>query len=209
MTAVAVTSITNFILAGEVLFLAGRTASVPKDRFSAAWFWAGVMLLLGMGAMIGGIDHGFFEASNQPRYGIQRFNWIVLGAMTFCLLMATSRQFFPPGFQCAVLVVGIIQFVADTALVLLVDSFLDVILDYAPVMILLLAMNFAGLKSRRGSWAMVAGILILFAASGVQASGMDRFSPLDHNGLYHAICMIGTLLLYLGGRQLRTKSLEP
>jgi hypothetical protein len=69
---------------------------------------------------------------------------------------------------------------------------------------LLLVMSFIGLRSGRGSRQMVAGILILFAASGIQASGVDVFTPLDRNGLYHLVSMIGVAFLYLGGVQLRT-----
>jgi hypothetical protein len=37
MTAEAITAITDFLLAAEALFLAGRMTARPKDRFSAAW----------------------------------------------------------------------------------------------------------------------------------------------------------------------------
>jgi ABC-type uncharacterized transport system permease subunit len=203
VTSLAITSITNFVLAGEVLFLAGRMTGTKKARFSAAWYWSGMMLLLGLGALIGGIDHGFFEASNQ-RYVVERANWIVLGAMTFCVLMTMAKQFWPPRLQRIVLVVGVVQFAANTIVVLLIDSFLDVVLNYAPVILLLLIMNFVGLKNGTGSWTMIAGILILLGASAIQAMGVDAFMPLDHNGLYHVISMIGALLLYLGGRRLRS-----
>lgn len=204
MSPLAVTSITNFLLAAEALYLAGRLAGTPKARFSADWFWTGMMLLLGSGALIGGIDHGFFEPSGQPRYFIQRADWVVLGAMTFCLLAATSKQFFAPRVQRILLAIGAIQFVANIIVVLRVDSFLAVGLNYAPVMILLLGMNAIGLKSGAGSWPTAAGILVLFAATGIQAEGIDRFSPLDHNGLYHLISMIGVFFLYLGGRRMKT-----
>jgi hypothetical protein len=72
-------------------------------------------------------------------------------------------------------------------------------------MLLLLVMSLTGLRSRRGSPQMVAGILILFAASGIQAAGVDVFSPLDRNGLYHLLSMVGVAFLYFGGTQLRTK----
>jgi hypothetical protein len=50
---------------------------------------------------------------------------------------------------------------------------------------------------------MSAGILVLFAATGIQALRVDYFSPLDHNGLYHLATMIGVLFLYAGGRRLK------
>jgi ABC-type uncharacterized transport system permease subunit len=205
MTVDAITSITNFLLAAEVLFLAGRMSGTPKVRFSAAWYFSGVLLLLGVAALLGGIDHGFFEPANAPRYLIQRSDWIVLGGVTFCLLMTTAKQFFPPAVQRVVLFAAVVQFAANTAVVLLVDSFLDVILNYGPVMLLLLVMSCIGLRSGRGSPWMASGILILFAASGFQAAGVDVFTPLDRNGLYHLLSMAGVAFLYLGGLGLRTK----
>jgi hypothetical protein len=205
MTVLAITSITNFLLAAEVFFLAGRMSKTPEVRFSAAWYFSGVLLLLGVAALLGGIDHGFFEPANMPRYLIQRSDWIVLGGVTFCLLMTTAKQFYTPAVQRIVFFAAVVQFSAYTAAVLLVDSFLVVILNYAPVMLLLLIMSFSGLRSGRGSAQMVAGILILFAASGIQAAGVDVFSPLDRNGLYHLLSMVGVAFLYFGGVRLRTK----
>jgi Na+/serine symporter len=104
-----------------------------------------------------------------------------------------------------VLAAGIVQFAIDTAAVLLVDSFLDVILNYAPVIVLLLAMSAIGLKKGTGSWAMIAGILVLFLASGIQAMGVDTLTPLDHNGLYHVVSMAGVAFLYVGGKRLKDR----
>jgi len=205
LTASGLTAITDFVLACEVFFLAGLTAARPKARFSAAWFWAASLLLLGLGALIGGIDHGFFEPANLSRYFIGRVNWIVLGAMTFCLLMATAKQFFAPSVQRVLMIAGMVQFAIDTAAVLLVDSFLDVILNYAPVIVLLLAMSVRGLKNGSGSWEMIVGILLQFLASAIQAMGVDALSPLDHNGLYHVVSMVSVVFLYLGGKRLKEK----
>ena len=199
MTILAVTSITNILLASLVFFLAGRMSRIPKARFSAAWYFTGVLLLLGTAALIGAIDHGFFEPANMPRYWIQRADWIVLGGVTFCLLMTTAKQFFDARFHRILLVVAAVQFAADSAAVLLVDSFLDVILNYAPVMLLLLAMS---IKAR--SIHLTAGLLILSFASAIQAAGWDALRPLDHNGVYHLVSMAGVVFLYLGGMRLRT-----
>jgi uncharacterized protein DUF6962 len=205
MTAQAITAITDLLLAVEVFFLAGRMSRTPKDRFSAAWYFSGVLLLLGVAAFLGGIDHGFFEPANMPRFLIQRSDWIVLGGVTFCLLMTMAKQFFPPKVQRVVSIVAVVQFLANAAAVLLADTFLDVILNYVPVMLLLLVMSFVGLRSGRGSPQMIVGILILFAASGVQSAGVDVFTPLDRNGVYHLVSMIGVAFMYFGGVQLRTK----
>jgi hypothetical protein len=203
VSVLAVTSITNILLASLVFFLAGRMSRIPKARFSAAWYFTGVLLLLGVAALIGAVDHGFFESARLPRYFIQRADWIALGGVTFCLLMTTAKQFFGPRFQRILLIAAVLQFAADTAAVLLVDSFLDVILNYAPVMLLLLAMSILGLKNGTGSLSMIAGIAILSIASAIQAAGWDALSPLDHNGVYHVASMLGVVFLYLGGVRLK------
>jgi len=204
VNALAITSITNFVLASEAFFLAGMLAQKPKARFSAAWFWSGMMILLGLATLIGGIDHGFFEGPGLPRYFIQRLTWIVLGAMTFFLLMTVATQFFSRQVQRLFLIFGTIQFTADAVAAFLIDSFLVVILNYTPVMLLLLAMSLIDLKNNPGLRSMIVGILILFAASAIQGFGMDFFYPLDRNGVYHLVSMVGIVFMYLGGIHLRT-----
>jgi hypothetical protein len=204
MSAVSITAITDLMLAAEALFLAGRMTAFQKTRFSASWYWSGVLLLLGVAAFLGGIDHGFFETGRLDRYWIERPNWIVLAAMTWCVLMTAGTQFLSTRVQRILLVSGAVQFLTDAILALRIDSFLVVIVNYAPVMILMLILNFIGLRKRLGSPSMIAGILILFAASAVQALAVDVFSPLDRNGLYHVICMAGVVFLYAGGRHLKT-----
>jgi hypothetical protein len=208
VNALNVTAITDLILAAEGLFLAGMLAQMPKARFSAAWFWSGAMALLGLAALMGGIDHGIFEAQGMPRYVIQRANWIVVGLLTFSVLMTTSAQFFSRKIFTPVLLFGMVQFAAYTAAVILASSFLVVIVNYAPVMILWLAMNIAGLRNGTGSRDMVAGTLILFCATAIQALKVDVFSPVDHNGLYHLVSMAGIVFMYRGGRHLRAMPLE-
>jgi hypothetical protein len=203
MGTLAITSITNFILASELFFLAGLMVKTPKAHFSAAWFWGGAMFALALSALIGGIDHGFVEPAGLSRYFVQRPNWIVVGVATFCMLLATARQFFPPRWQRPALILGTIQLVVYAIAVLQVGDFRIVILNYAPVMLLLLLMSVRGLTRGTGSWQMVVGVLVLLAASAVQALHVDVFNPLDQNGLYHAISFVGVLFMYLGGQRLK------
>jgi hypothetical protein len=190
VTVLAVTYITNILLASVVFFLAGRMSRTPKEQFSAAWYFTGVLLLLGVAALIGAVDHGFFEPAGLPRYFIQRADWIVLGGVTFCLLMTTAKQFFAPRAQRIVLIVGVMQFAVNTTAVLSVDSFLDVIVNYAPVMLLFLAMNIFGLRNGTGSMQMIIGIQSIgrFGDSGCRmgcsqpAGSQRRVSRREHIG---------------------------
>jgi Family of unknown function (DUF6962) len=204
MDTLAVTSVTNLVLAAETLFLAGVLAGAPKARFSAAWFWAGAMLGLGISALLGGIDHGYIEPAGLDRFPIQRSNWMVMGLATFCVLMATARQFLGPRGQRIALVVGVVQLVVYALAVVLVGDFKVVIANYLPVILLLLALSIRGVRDGTGSWSMVSGLVIMIAASLVQFLGIDAIPPVDHDGLYHLIAMCGVLLLFLGGRRLST-----
>ena len=203
MSTLAITSITNFILAGEIFFLAGLMVRAPKARFSAAWFWGGALFLLASSALLGGIDHGFVEPAGLSRYLIQRPNWVVVGLATSCMLLTTARQFFSPRLQRPLLAVAAAQLVVYVSVVLLVDNFLVVVLDYVPVMLLLLGMSFRGLKQGTGSWQMIVGILVLVVASAVQSLRVDALSPLEHDGLYHVISMVGVVFMYWGGQRLK------
>lgn len=204
VNALTITTITNFILAFEVFFLAGMYFKIDKTPFTAAWFWSLAMFFLGVGALLGGIDHGFVEPTGHPaRRLLEGSNWIILGIMTFCSLMTAARQFFSPRLHTLFLVIGVVQLVVFIILVIGGGRFLVVILNYVPVMLLLLIFNVFGLKDGTGSWAMIVGIVIMAIASMVQAMRVDIFAPLDRNGLYHLIAMVGVVFLYLGGLDLK------
>ena len=204
MTALAVTAITNFILACETFLFTGMLVKTEKAPQSASWFWTWALGLLGLSALLGGIDHGFVEPlEGAACYPLQRINWLALGGTTFCALMTTSRQFFPRNIQRVVTVLGVLQLLAFAVLVFAVGDFLVVILNYAPVILLLLVCSLLGLRSGTGTWPMVSGLVILVLASAIQALGVDTLSPLDRNGLYHVISMVGVVFLYLGGLQLK------
>ena len=203
INALAVTAITDLILASEALFFAGMLMQLPKERMSAAWLWSFAMAFLGLAGLLGGIDHGFIEPAGLSRTVIQRANWLVLGAMTLCVVLTIAAQFFRGRTARLVLAAGIVQFLCFIAAAFLADSYIVVIVNYAPVMAWFLVMNMLRLKQGEGSWQMIAGSLVLFLASAVQALRIDVLTPLDHNGLYHVISMPGVFLLFLGGRRLQ------
>jgi len=205
MTALAVTSITNFILAAEVFFLAGLLFGRRPAPRSAAWFWALAMLFLGLSALLGGIDHGFFEIDGDTpvRNLIEHTNWTLLGILTFLAFATTLRQFFADAIRRTLFIVAGAQLAVYTVLSWLIDDFLVVMLNYAPVMLFLLVMSARGLKDGSGTLAFVIGIILLFAASGVQAAGIDVFTPFDRNSLYHFGAMAAVLFLYAGGVKLK------
>ena len=203
MTALAWTALTDFVLACEAFFVTGLLAARPKARWSAAWFWQFAMGMLALGALLGGIDHGFVEPLELPeaRKPVQRATWLVLGLLTWFVFLTACKQFFPPRTRRWGYLAANLQVASYPALMLLLDSFAVVVVNYGPVLLLLLGLSIAGLRSGKGSWPMVAGLLIALAASAAQAAGLAA-PPLDRNGLYHLGVMVAVGFLYLGGLRL-------
>jgi hypothetical protein len=205
-TPLQITAITNFAWAGESLAAGGYLLARAGPLPSAAGWWALALLAMGTSALVGGIDHGFFEPDGAtPAHAVLvRAKNIAAGVLAFFVLLTAGRQFFGNGAQAVFLVVGLVQLGVFVAAVLLTDSFLVVILDYAPAVVLLLVLSILGLGAGTGSWQMVVGLALSIGASVVQAAGVDALSPLDRNGLYHLILMAATVLLFFGGLLLKT-----
>ncbi len=205
MTALAVTALTDFLLACEVFFLAGLLFARPKAAGCAAWYWQWALFLLAVGALLGGIDHGFVEPAGLSwRAVVQRSTWLSIGLVTWAVLMTIGRQFLAPPGRRAAFVVACVQLAVFTAVVLLVDSFAVVIVNYAPVMLLLLVLSVRGLRTGRGSPDMVLGVVVAFVAAGLQAARVEVFDPLNGSGLYHVVMMPAGVLFYRAGTKLET-----
>jgi len=205
LTPLSVTAITNFLWAAEAFLAAGFLLGRVRSLSTAAGFWALALLSMGIGALVGGIDHGFFEARGNTlaRRILDKGKNAAGVVIAFFALLSVGRQFFGAGAEPVFLAVGLALLAASLLAVLLLDSFLVVILGYAPALILFLVMSLIGLRAGTGSWQIIAGLLVSAAASLIQALGVDTFSPLDRNGLYHVVLMPATVLLTLGGLLLK------
>lgn len=206
MTDLALSALTDVILACEIFFLAGLSFRQEVAPASAAGAWAVALLLMGGSTMLGAIDHGFFEAIDHPAHAglvVATRALVILAA--FAMLVALVRQFLAGPLRRLVLGVGLVGMVGTIAAITQSDNFLIVIGGYSVVLLLTLAFHGADLLVRRrgrGSWAMVGGILGAIAASLLAPLGIDGPSWLGTYGTYHVALMPTVLLLYLGGRRL-------
>lgn len=209
LSALGVTSITDFILAGEAFFFGGLLVARRKRRWSAAWFWQIALLLLAIGAFVGGVDHGFFQIAGDThtRKAVQHTTWFVIGVLTLVTFLTVVEQFLEPRWRRVLYTVAGLQFVVYLLAIRLLDSYAVVIASYASIMVWSLLCNIRGLRDGTGTWPMILGILVALAASAVQATGLRLSESVDHNGLYHAGMMMAVWLSYRGG--LRLKGFAP
>jgi hypothetical protein len=199
-----VTAMTNFLAAGEAFLAAGFLLGRAPLSPSAAFFWALATLCMAAGLLIGGLDHGFFEPKGNTRGRVimQQTTWIFAGLMTFFVLQTAAYQLTDGTWRLPLLVLGLLQLAVFCFFAVRTRNFLVVILNYAPVLLFLLAVNCLLLASGSGSGYLILGVLISIAASAAQAAGVDRFFPLDRNGLYHVLIMVAVVFLFLGGLNL-------
>ncbi len=200
ITALSVTSVTNFILAAEGFFLAGMLAGKGFNPASAKQSWTVGFFLLALSAFLGGVDHGFFEpfGNSRPRVILQRATWICINVLTFFIEVTIVRQYVPSEYQLYIIGAISFQLCLISAVSILKSRFLYTLLNYAFPMILFLVLNIVSLKESLNMIDLITGLILAFIASAVQVSKVKKFSPLDNNGLYHIIMMFSLIFLYYG-----------
>jgi hypothetical protein len=201
MKALEVTAMTCFLAAGEAFLAAGFLLGRTPLSASASSFWGLTMLFLAAGLLIAGLDHGFFEprGDTRGRMAMQKATWICTGVTTFFTLLTALFQFAPAEWRLPLMLLGLAQLLVFSFFAIRIHNYLVVIINYAPILLILLILNLVGLPSGSGSWFFIIGILVFIAASVFQALGVDTFSPLDRNGLYHVVIMVALVFFFAGG----------
>jgi hypothetical protein len=199
MSVLELSSLTDFLLSAEALFAAGVVFGRTPRRPSAAFFWALSLLALGIGALLGGIDHGFFETHGLPRAVVQKATWVFLGALAFFALLTAGWQFTAPRTRTVIMVIGLCQLGAFLAVSAAIGDSVVLVIETAPALILFLVLS---LRSG-GSWQMAAGLLLCIGAPVLSAVVGDALSPVDRYGLYHLGIIAAVPFLAAGGVRLK------
>jgi hypothetical protein len=202
MSPLALSAISDFILAAEALFVAGMLVVQPRARGSAHWYWNWSILCLGVGSFVAAVDHGFIEGRDLlPDTNIvTRCGWLAVGVAVAALLAAIQAQFFPR--RPWILAIALVQFAIFVAAVFASDRYIVVSLNAAPELLLLLGLAIPGVKRGMASPALIVAPALVILASAVQASGFDGLAPVDHNVLYHLIMLVAVAFFYPAGQGL-------
>ena len=203
-------ALTDFAIAleGAVLgaLVRARGANGPAWRWWAAFFWA-----VALGALLGGISHGFPPAHEAMRTAIWRLTLLAIGAAALCAWGAGAQEIAPPRRRTA-LTAAASLFVAYAGVVLFVaDGFAVAMAHYAVGASFLLAVLMR-VWLRTGTRAALVGALgmVMLAAGSVvqwRRLGLPAVA-LTHNAVYHLIEMAALLLLYVAARGLSSPSVR-
>ncbi len=204
LNSLAITAITNILLASEVLFLAGKLVCKNPIKEKASFYWSLAFFTVGISALIGGIDHGFFEpfGNSFPRLLIQKATWLSINGIAYFVVMTVSKQFIDKKFHRVIFFVAIAQFVLIGIVAVLSSKFIIILINYAIPMLIMLVLSFISWLKYRRLGRMTIGLVLAFAAAIIQVSRTTVFLPVDHNGIYHIVMMIAVICLYKGAYEL-------
>ncbi|MFT5513382.1 MAG: hypothetical protein ACI8SE_001789 [Bacteroidia bacterium] len=204
INALELVSISDFILAGLCLFLSGILFGKVESHLPLPRTLCYFILFAGLSAFMGGIDHGFFEPINQ-RFVTKSLTYICIAAATFTLFRYTVLTYFQGNGSRILLVIAYVQLVAFVIGAFFFQSFLLVVANYAPVLILFFIMNLLHVKRSKSELYFTMFCAIMIVATLVQVFHIEISPMINGDTLFHIIAIIAYLYMYKGVNEL-TKS---
>ena len=184
----------------------GCFLQLRRFRDCDAWkvgIWSGAFALLGVGALLGAIAHGFEMAD-----GVRALLWaplyLSLGLAVALFGTGAVHDMFGPRASRRALPVLVVTALAFFALTLLDGRFLAFVLYEGVVMALALAAYawLAVTARLPGAGWMAVGIVLSLLAAALQATRivprLELVWTFDHNGIFHLVQMPALILLALG-----------
>lgn len=204
------TLITDYLLAALTLTFALRLwRGSGEQGWGPKRLWAGALLASALAAAAGGTFHGFRPVlASEVSGALWKVTVLSVGVGSLCLLSAAAVAVLSGAPRRLLVALALVKFAIYAAWMTTHDAFLYVIADYAPaLLIVLLLFAFDWFRSRppAAPW-IVGGILVSFAAAGIQAAGIAPHPHFNHNDLYHVVQMGAFYLLYRGGMLLTTRT---
>jgi len=198
-------SLTDFGLAlecgGFAVWLLWRCRTLLSLSFAALFAAAG------LGALLGGIEHGFLADDNSPvAQAVWTGTLIAIGIAALASWVVGALLVMSRAGALRVAKLAALLFVGYVAVILLVSqSFTVAIVYYLPAAaFLLIAFALAYRREQAGFLlAGLAGMVLTFVAAAVQQIRIN-LHPIyfDYNALYHSIQAFAFVLLFLAARAL-------
>jgi hypothetical protein len=196
---------TDLLLGGVAIGLALPLLTSRDLRGRARRLWGWALVLTGIAAWTGGFWHGFGPEIDP---GAATVLWKIaifsIGAAAATMLAGAAIATLRPPLRTALLVGVGVKLALYVAWMSRHDDFRYVIYDYAPAMALVLLLEVVALARGRGRGAgwIILGILLSFAAAGIQRSELVFAANFNANDLYHLVQIGALVVLYFGARRL-------
>lgn len=200
-------ALTDFGLAAEcALFAAWLQWGTLRDSALRRWFVV-LFAALGIGALLGGITHGFFpDAQAHAARVVWIATLIAIGVAALASWAVGAHVLFAKATARRFVMAAVLLFVLNVAAVLYVSqSFLVAIAFYAPAIVFALVAFVLAYRASGNAVLLsaIAGIVLSLIAAVIQQTQTGIASlGLTHNALYHLVQAVGLLLIFLTARGL-------
>ena len=195
------TMITDYLLGLFTLILAVRLSKINEGQENSIRLWSGALAATAIAAFLGGSSHGFaLHFSDFAKTAIWKATVYAIGLASFFMLSGTLFAAAANPLRKLLLGLVLLKFLIYAGWMISHDEFKYVIFDYGPAMLgVVLLQLYAYLKWKLKSavW-LISGVLISFAAAGIQMSGFTLHQHFNYNDLYHVIQIGAIYLLYRG-----------
>ncbi|MDH4072450.1 MAG: hypothetical protein OEV41_05030 [Gammaproteobacteria bacterium] len=198
------TMVTDFAITIVALWLGARLGRSGPRR-TAQRLWAAGFVLIGLGALLGGISHGFARYLGETQYfWIWKATVYSVGlSMLFAVAGTIAGTRLRYGTRTLLHVLNAAAFLVYAYWMIAHSDFVYVIYHYVPAMISIALIQAIASRGRAESarW-LIGGVLVTLAGAAIQQSGFTIHRHFNNNDLYHVIQIVGLYLLYRGARLL-------
>ncbi len=194
-----ITMLTDYALA---VLAACFAVSFWRRPDAAALLWGTAFAATGAAALAGGTIHGFaLHLGASAQRGLWKLTLSLMGVTSFCMLAAGVLAVVPGRTRHLLLLLAALKLVAYGAGILTREDFAFALYDYAGSLLALGGLLLFGVLRGEvpGAGWIGAGIVVSFAAAGVQWSGWAPNRHFNHNDLFHLVQMGALYLFYRGG----------
>ncbi len=206
-----VTLLTDYMLAGLGAYFALRLfRAAALEQQTSVWLWGVALAAMAAAALFGGTYHGFTlgitpHLGEAARAALWKGTVYSLGLASLAMLSGTIYAAVPRPLRTWLLALAVAHFVAYAVWMITHDEFRYVIYYYGPAMALVLVLEIVAARQRGapGAGWLIAGVLVSYAAAGIQLSRFALHRHFNHNDLYHVVQMGALYLLFRGAALLR------
>lgn len=203
------TLFTDYLLAGLVFYLGIRLQALwRRSGQLSVRCWAVGFHASAVAALAGGTYHGFLPyLEGLPAFLLWKLTVYAVGVAALCLFAGAVVATLSGAARTCLLALAGLKFLVYVVWMSGHDDFRFVIYDYAPALlgVFLLAIHAALARRERFAPWLVGGVIVSFAAAGIQASGLALHEHFNHNDLYHVVQMGAFWLFCRGGMLLRDR----
>ena len=205
------TMITDFAITATGWWAAWRLLTSDEHRrYRCRRLWGAGLFFVGLGALLGGVMHGFAAYLGDTGNLIVWKSTVYAIGLSLVFVVAGTISGTPMKAATAksLRLLNLIVFVLYAAWMIRHDDFLYVIYYYGPTMLVVAAIHgWAHVRHRsNGAIGIVSGVVVTLLGAAVQQSGISIHAHFNHNDLFHIIQILGLVLFFKGVSALRAEA---